>query len=99
MNQGVFRRHFLAGRRGSAWRWIYQSAVLDDFFDLGAVQGFVLQQTFCDPFEFVAIRHAGRSGKLISVIHLRCSVWRRRVGVGSSSGLLGEELSYRITAC
>src|SRR5207237_9033743 len=51
-----------------ACRWIYQAAVLDDFFDLGTVQGFVLQQAFCDPFEFVAIPQEGRPGKSISVI-------------------------------
>jgi hypothetical protein len=59
--------------------------VLDDFFDLGAVQGFVLQQTFCDPFEFVAIRHEGRPSKLISVIqqfpHLLVVLLRSRFAV------------------
>ena len=66
---------------------------LDDFFDLGAVQGFVLQQSFCDHFEFVAIRHEDRPGKLISVIlqfpHLLVDLLRSRFAVvaGASVGI------------
>jgi len=59
--------------------------VLDDFFDLGAVQGFVLLQSFCDAFEVVAIRHEGRPGELISVIlqfpHLLVDLLRTRFAV------------------
>src|SRR2546430_5592008 len=43
-----FGRHFLAGGRGCAWRRIYQPAVFDDFFELRAVERFVLEQGFCD---------------------------------------------------
>ena len=55
MNQAGFAPTLSWRAAGSAWRSIYLVAVLDDFFDLGAAQGFVLQQIFCDPFEFVAI--------------------------------------------
>ena len=65
--------------------------MLDDFFDLGAVQGFVLQQSFCDRFEFVAIRHEGRSGKVISVIqqfpHLLVDLLRSRSAAVAGTSL------------
>ena len=67
--------------------------MLNGFFDLGAIQVFVLQQTFCDPFQFVAIRQEGPPGKPISVIqqfaHLLIDLLRGRFAVvADSSGAL-----------
>jgi hypothetical protein len=65
--------------------------VLDDFFDLGAVQAFALQQSFCDHPEFVAIRREGRPGKLISVIqqfpHLLVDRLRSRFAVVADTSI------------
>ena len=66
----LFAGTSLPGGGGSAWRWICQAAALDDFLDLGAVQGFGFQQTFCDPFEFVAIRQDDPPGLIQQFPHL-----------------------------
>src|SRR6478672_4651630 len=44
------RRHFLGGRSWTGRR-INEATVLDDFFDLGAVKGFVFEERFGDGFE------------------------------------------------
>ncbi len=63
-----FRWHFFAGGRRCAWRRIDQAAVLDDFLDLRAVQGFKLKQGFCDYFQLVAIRRERLLSQLVRVI-------------------------------
>jgi hypothetical protein len=102
----------LPGGGAPLWRWIYQAAVLDDLFDLGAVQGFVLQQTFCDHFEFVAIRQEGPPGKSISVIqqfpHLLIDLLRSRfavvagtsvaISVGSARSIPGGHSAIQLLA-
>ena len=64
----LLRRHFLAGRRPSAWRRINETAVLDDFFNLRAVKRFEFDQRFCDHLERVAIRDKRFLRQLIRVI-------------------------------
>src|ERR1043165_430402 len=64
--------------------------MLHDFVNLGVVQGFVLEQTFCDPFELVAIRKQSRTGKSISIVeqfaHLTLNLLRGGfAAVGGSS--------------
>src|SRR6185503_1192625 len=50
-----FGCRFLTGWPANAGRRIDQAAVVDDLFDLRAVQGLVFEQRFGDGFEFVAI--------------------------------------------
>ena len=49
---GFLGRHLLGGRRG-AGRRIDQTAVLENFFDLDAVEGLVFEEGFRDRFEMV----------------------------------------------
>src|SRR5437660_12593397 len=63
-----FGRHFLAGWGRCAGRRIDQAAVLDDFFELRAVERFKFEQRLCDYLEFIAICRERCLGKLIGVI-------------------------------
>src|SRR5216684_862852 len=59
-----FGRHFFARCRRDAWRRIQQLPVLDQFFNLQAVERFVLEQRLGDRVEVVAIRNQSLFGGL-----------------------------------
>src|SRR4029450_4190367 len=59
---------FLGGGSPYGWRRIDQAAVVDDLFDLRAVEGLVFEQRFCDRLEFVAVTNERVLGQLIGFV-------------------------------
>ena len=69
--------------------------MLEDLFDLRAVQGFVLEQRFCDCFKCVAISNKGVLGELIGVVdqpaHFLVDLFGRRFAVIARTGNVASE--------
>src|SRR5436190_2592745 len=63
-----FRRHFFTVRECGAAGRVYQAAVLDNFFNLRAIERLVLKQCFGDDLQLVAMGDESLFGQLISLI-------------------------------
>src|ERR1700694_1569779 len=63
-----FGRHFFARCRRDTWWGIQQLSVLDQFFDLQAVECFVFEQCSGDGVEMVAIDNESLFRGLVSVV-------------------------------